>query len=87
MANLLQDFLCMNYSFKNSLYIKKISRWKKNFQPVFVYSIVKNLFLLLPYTLDSLRKKKKKLKKNFCLFWMAKAKATLVSLTLLFSSS
>lgn len=59
---------------------------KKNFQPVFVYSIVKNLFLLLPYTLDSLRKKKKK-QKNFCLFWMAKAKATLVSLTLLFSSS
>ena len=67
----LKKFLC--------LYKKSVD--EKNFKRFFCIFCCKNLFLLLRYTLDSLWKKRN------CLFWMAEAKATLVSLTLLFSSS
>lgn len=62
--------------------LKWISREKRN-SKCFCIFCCKNLFLLLRYTRDSLHYEKKKL----CLFWMAEAKAPLVSLTLLFSSS
>lgn len=59
MANLLQDFLCMDYSFKNSLYIKK-SVDEKKISNLFLYTPLLRIYSCYCHILWILYEKKKK---------------------------